>query len=186
MSNVEKPIFICNPPSLDKGKTSLHNYSKRRENCHSTQSHCRWWIQRRALANNLQLQHWWPGTKGYLRAKTTDRDRAILLLNSAPCVKMEYINIGGYDCYNCTAKMSQTSHWHLQTTSHNVRPCQFTSPRNGSVASSGGNGNFGFYKAINPLHRCPSGYNAATQWWFEELKGHRSLLPGTRNTDILT
>ena len=35
-------------------------------------------------------------TTDYLRAKTTDLN--ILLLNSGLCVKMEYINIRGYDC----------------------------------------------------------------------------------------
>mgnify|MGYP006973412074 CR=1 FL=1 len=45
-------------------------------------------------------------TTDYLRAKTTDCN--ILLLNRATCVKMEYINIRGYDCYNCNAKISKT------------------------------------------------------------------------------
>ena len=44
-------------------------------------------------------------TTDYLRAKTTDCN--ILLLNRATCVKMEYINIRGYDCYNCNAKISK-------------------------------------------------------------------------------
>ena len=105
-------------------------------------------------------------TKDYLRAKTTHLN--ILLVNSEPCVKMEYINIRAYDCYKCTAKMSQTINWHLHTTSYFVTPCQFTSACNGSVASPGGEDNFGFYQTINPLHRWTSGDNATTQWWFGE------------------
>ena len=106
-------------------------------------------------------------TTDYLRAKTTDLN--ILLLNSEPCVKMEYINIRGYDCYNCTAWMTQTISWHLHTdSSYAGISCQFTSARNGSVASSGGEDNFGYYSTINPLHRCTSGDNAITQWWFGE------------------
>ena len=42
--------------------------------------------------------------RDYLRAKTTDLN--ILLLKAERCFKMEYINIRGYDCYNCTAKMT--------------------------------------------------------------------------------
>ena len=105
-------------------------------------------------------------TTDYLRAKTTDRD--ILQLNSATCVKMEYINIGRYDCCNCMAKMSQTSHWHLHTISHNVRRCQFTSPRSGPLASSGDDGNFGFYKAINPLHKNLVSSNELLKVWVDK------------------
>ena len=36
-------------------------------------------------------------TTDYLRAKTTDLK--ILVLNSETCVKMEYINVRGYNCY---------------------------------------------------------------------------------------
>ena len=95
-------------------------------------------------------------TTDYLRAKTTDLN--ILLLNIGLCVKMEYINIRGYDCYNCTAKMSQKE-WHLHSTSHYEDPCPFTNARNSSVAS---------IKTINPLHRCTSGDDATTQCWFRE------------------
>ena len=105
-------------------------------------------------------------TTDYLRAKTTDLN--ILLLKRESCVKMEYINIRGYDCYNCTAWITQTIHWHLHTDSFHGKSCQFTSTRNGSVASSGGEDNFGHYHTINPLHRCTSGDNATTQWWFGE------------------
>ena len=105
-------------------------------------------------------------TKDYLRAKTTDLN--ILLLNRQPCVKMEYINIRGYDCYNCTALMTQTIDWHLHASSLYVGACQFTSARNDSVELPSGEDNFGFYQTINPLHRCTSGNNGTTQWWFGE------------------
>ena len=73
-------------------------------------------------------------TTDYLRAKTTDLN--ILQLNSWPCVRMEYINIRGYHCYDCRAKMSQRIHLHLHTdSSYEVRPCQFTSARDSSVES---------------------------------------------------
>ena len=51
-----------------------------------------------------------------LRAKTTDLN--ILLLKGARCIKMEYINIRGHDCYNCTAWISQRSKWHLHIDSY--------------------------------------------------------------------
>ncbi|XP_067027253.1 uncharacterized protein [Acropora muricata] len=105
-------------------------------------------------------------TRDYLRGKTTDFN--ILLLNSAPCVKMEYINIRGYDCYNCTAKMTQTINWHIHCDSYYLDPCQFTSGRNGAFQLPGGEDNFGLYGTISSLHRCSSGNDATTQWWFGE------------------
>ena len=73
-------------------------------------------------------------TTDYLREETTDLN--ILQLNSWPCVRMEYINIRGYHCYDCRAKMSQRIHLHLHTdSSYEVRPCQFTSARDSSVES---------------------------------------------------
>ncbi|XP_044165913.1 uncharacterized protein LOC114949482 [Acropora millepora] len=103
-------------------------------------------------------------TTDYLRAKTSDLN--ILKLDGYPCVKMEYINIRGYHCYDCRAKMSQRIHLHLHTdSSYKVKPCQFTSARDSSVESEH---NFGYYDKMNPLHRCTSGDNATTQWWFGE------------------
>ena len=101
-------------------------------------------------------------TTDYLRAKTTDLN--ILQLDGWPCVKMEYINIRGYDCYDCMAKMVQGIDWHLHTDS-SLTSCPFKSASNGSVESED---NFGYYSAINPFHRCTSGDNATTQWWFGE------------------
>ena len=76
-------------------------------------------------------------TRDYLRGKTTDLN--ILLLKKDSCEKMEYINIRGYDCYNCTAFISQTTSWHIHSDSYFANThsdCQFTSARNGSVKVS--------------------------------------------------
>ena len=105
-------------------------------------------------------------TTDYLRAKTTDFN--FLLPTQDPCVKMEYMNIRGYDCYNCTAKFYQKIDEHIHCDSYNVDPCQFTSARNGAVKLHGGEDNFGFYGTINPSHRCTSNDNSTTQWWFGE------------------
>ena len=105
-------------------------------------------------------------TRDYLRGKTTDFN--ILLLNGEACVKMEYISIRGYDCYNCTAKMTQKISWHIHCDSHDMDPCQFTSALNGSVKYPSGEDNFGYYHTINSLHNCSSRENATTQWWFGE------------------
>ena len=101
----------------------------------------------------------------YLRAKTTELN--ILLLKGGPCVTIEYINIRGYEGYNCSVWIVQDS-LHLHTDSHyGGDHCQFNSAKKGSI---GGNGedNFGLYGVVNPLHRCSSGDSSTTQWWFGE------------------
>ncbi|XP_067026503.1 uncharacterized protein [Acropora muricata] len=103
-------------------------------------------------------------TTDYLRAKTTDFN--FLLPIQDPCVKMEYMNIRGYDCYNCTARFYQNIDEHIHCDSYNVGTCQFTSARNDAVKLHGGEDNFGYYGTINPSHRCTSNDNATTQWWF--------------------
>ena len=103
-------------------------------------------------------------TTDYLRAKTTDFN--FLLPIQDLCVKMEYMNIRGYDCYNCTAKFYRNIDEHIHCDSYNVGTCQFTGARNGAVKLHGGEDNFGFYRTINPSHRCTSNDNATTQWWF--------------------
>ena len=65
--------------------------------------------------------------------------------------------------------MSQKN-WYLHILSYHVNPqaFQFTSARNGSVGSPGREVNFCYYQAVNHLHRCTSGKNAKTKWWFGE------------------
>ena len=106
-------------------------------------------------------------TTDYLRAKTANLNNLQLISNL--CVKMEYINIRGYDCYNCTALMIQRINWHLHNDSYyEAKSCQFTSAGNGPNASPSGEDNFGEQYVINPLHRCTSANHATTQWWFGE------------------
>ena len=105
-------------------------------------------------------------TRDYLRGKTTDLN--FLLPPQDSCEKMEYISIRGYDCYNCTARIYQTINWQLHFDSYYIDPCQFTIPNNDAVQLPGGEDNFGYYETINPLHRCTSGNDSTTQWWFGE------------------
>ena len=107
-------------------------------------------------------------TRDYLKGNTTDLN--FLLSPQDSCEKMEYINIRGYDCCSCTARNYQTINWHLHFDSYYIHPCQFTrlSASNDAVQLPGGEDNFGYYQTINPLHRCTSGNDATTQWWFGE------------------
>ena len=106
-------------------------------------------------------------TTDYLRAKTTELN--ILLLKGGPCVTLEYINIRGHDCHNCSVWMTQEPNgWPLHIDSHYAADhCSFKSAKNGSIGGWGED-NFGFYLTVNPLHRCSSGNHSTTQWWFGE------------------
>ena len=80
-------------------------------------------------------------TTDYLRAKTTGLN--ILKLEGTPCVKMEYINVRGYECYNCTAVIVQRTNNHLHIDSYyRAKVCQFTIAGYGSIASDAGEDNF--------------------------------------------
>ena len=107
-------------------------------------------------------------TTDYLRAKTTELN--ILLLKGAPCVTLEYINIRGHEGYNVSVWMAQDPQkYHLHIDSHFAAgaSCLFKSATNSSIGGAGED-NFGFYLTVNPLHRCSSGDNSTTQWWFGE------------------
>ena len=104
-------------------------------------------------------------TTDYLRAKTTELN--ILLLNGAPCATLEYINIRGYEGYNVSVWMIQGP-GHLHTDSHyGGNHCPFNSTKKGSIGEDGED-NFGLYVVVNHLHRCSSGDDSTTQWWFGE------------------
>ena len=105
--------------------------------------------------------------RDYLRAKLNDID-VMRILNFDGCKKYEFISIRGYNCSNCTAQFAQTDNWHAHTDSFygSKIGCQFTSQSTGAVKLKGGEDNFGWYKVVNPVHRCVSSDDSTTQWWF--------------------
>ncbi|XP_067026106.1 uncharacterized protein [Acropora muricata] len=104
-------------------------------------------------------------TTDYLRGKTTELN--ILLLKVGTCVTLEYINIRGHEGYNSSVMMNQ-EHWHLHTDSYDGGDvCPFNGAKNGSIGGKGED-NFGYYYTVNRLHRCSSGDDSTTQWWFGE------------------
>ena len=99
----------------------------------------------------------------YLRGKTTELN--ILLLKGGPCVTLEYINIRGYEGYNCSVWMTQRPRWHLHIDSQaSGNYCPFKNFKKNQYSED----NFGYYHIVNPKHRCTSGDNSTTQWWFGE------------------
>ena len=86
---------------------------------------------------------------------------------SGTCVQVEYINIRGYNCTNCTAIGWQMDGmiFHFDNFGGgniNVR-CDF---KLAEPVACGDQDHFGFYGCVNPKHRCSSSPQATTQTWF--------------------
>ena len=78
------------------------------------------------------------------------------------CKEVEYMNVRGHDCANCTSAWWQSpSVWfpHLDSS---LPRCAFG--RSPGAASS--EDNFGFYERFNPAFRCSSSDSANTNHWF--------------------
>lgn len=106
----------------------------------------------------------------------------ILTFNGHSCVEVEYIDIRGYHCNNCTAYMVQS---HNRRFYRYIVPLHFDSyysgrescdlnPAEGLYCRGKGEDNFGLYDCPNKEHRCSATGNATTQIWFG---GERSLFP---------
>jgi hypothetical protein len=135
-----------------------------------------WNIYRMSLSqmNHLKSQstHWrttcsFPTYKvdyiDYVRAKFTDFD-IMTFLGTGICKKVEYVNIRGHECAQCTSRWWQTNDQYApHIDSGHTHSCQFV-PVQGSVTTEN---NFGYYaEAYNSKFRCSAGLLSTTNWWF--------------------
>ncbi|CAB4025293.1 neurogenic locus notch homolog 2-like, partial [Paramuricea clavata] len=79
------------------------------------------------------------------------------------CSLVDYVNIRGDDCAFCTMILFQDPNYPLHVDSSKTdNGCDFKST--GAEKCGGpGEDNFGFYKCVNPAHRCSSSADATTQ-----------------------
>ena len=100
-----------------------------------------------------------------MRGSKADLD--ILTFNVfGKCKKVDYINIRGYNCSNCTVKLYQRPTYALHTDSiQAAKTCEFKLLREGKQCSNSGEDNFGQYECINPKHRCSATAQSTTQTW---------------------
>ncbi|XP_031564311.1 uncharacterized protein LOC116299733 [Actinia tenebrosa] len=99
----------------------------------------------------------------YIRGRLSEMD-ILTYLGGFTCARVEYINVRGISCQNCTTHFRQTSVLHAFVDSGyglNIG-CQWNG-RHGAVRYWCDN--FGRYDIINPAHRCPSSLSSTTQWW---------------------
>jgi hypothetical protein len=103
----------------------------------------------------------------YIRGLLIDMD-ILTYLGSSTCAKVEYINVRGISCENCTAyfKQNTNSHAFVDSGYGSKIGCQWDG-RNGSISLGLVNNcdNFGKYIITNPSHRCTASPSSTTQWW---------------------
>ena len=97
----------------------------------------------------------------YVRAKFTDFD-IMTFLGSGICKKVEYVNIRGHQCAQCTSRWWQLNNRDAPHIDSSHSGC-------GLVATQGAvytEDNFGLYGAYNKKFRCSAGPLSTTNWWF--------------------
>ena len=131
-----------------------------------------WNLYRMSLTqmNHLKSQstHWrvtcsFPTYKvdytDYVRAKFTDFD-IMTFRHRAICKKVEYVNIRGHQCAQCTSKWWQYEYGaHIDSTQTG---CQFLAAQDSVVNED----NFGYYGSYNNKFRCSARPLSTTNWWF--------------------
>jgi hypothetical protein len=99
----------------------------------------------------------------YVRAKFTDFD-IMTFQGRGICKKVEYVNIRGHQCAQCTSKWWHENNVYAPHIDSPSSGCQFV-PTQDSVSSEN---NFGYYiqGVINKKFRCSAGPLSTTNWWF--------------------
>ena len=100
--------------------------------------------------------------RDYARANFADFD-IMTFLGEAVCKKMEFVNIRGYQCAQCTAAWWQKINTYPPAIDSSIPGNCNLVASTGSVPSED---NFGFYYAINNKFRCSAGPDSTTNWWF--------------------
>ena len=83
------------------------------------------------------------------------------------CMRVEYIDIRGQNCENCSAFIAQSNYQNLHFDSYysGIENCEFK-PKNSLSCRKSGEDNFGAYNCRNPAHRCSASSTSTTQTWF--------------------
>ena len=117
-----------------------------------------------------QSTHWratcsYPTNKvdyrDYVRAKFSDFD-VLAFAGSGICKKVEFINIRGHQCAQCTSKWWHVLNTYMAHIDSSSSGCQLDA-RTGSISSED---NFGHYRSINKKFRCTASRLSTTNWWF--------------------
>ena len=103
--------------------------------------------------------------RDYVRAKFQNFD-VLTYKGSKTCELVDYINVHGHDCKNCTAVWYQSAKLILAHKSYQDF-CDFArAPESILVNGTHSEQNFGRYAFYNPNFRCTSNSSATTNYWF--------------------
>lgn len=166
IKNVEhfRNSFYINEPTRKVPPPSWHAYRISKSKMQSIQRYSQKW--------RITCQYDTEGVvyRDYIRTANDKID--ILNFNGEECIQVEYIDIRGKNCSNCTVFLLQSHN--TKRTSY-LYPLHADSWRSNSCSHEtdgilcfvgGGEDNFGYYHCQNTEHRCSASINATTQTWF--------------------
>lgn len=80
------------------------------------------------------------------------------------CALVDYINIRGIVCSNCTTHLRHDDDVHIMVDTNQGfhKECEINFARGAEVS---GADNFGRYSKFEPNHRCAATPQSTTQWW---------------------
>lgn len=103
--------------------------------------------------------------RDYLQAANDEVD-IIHFNNKVKCPLVEWIDIRGQSCKQCTAFLTDGGGAvHSDSIAMKKAGCQFQ-PTGGLQCGDDGEDTFGLYRCANPSHRCSASGSATTQTWF--------------------
>lgn len=101
--------------------------------------------------------------RDYARAKISNFDPLTFSGNrkGGKCKNLEFINVRGHECRDCSSAWWQETNMMLHHDS-SVNFCDF-GKTSGGVENED---NFGYYKVTNPQFRCTANNDSTTNYWF--------------------
>lgn len=158
----KQPLSADSPQNPDNPSWAQYRLSKRRMES----------IQQDSTKWRITCRYDTDGAVKTDYVRVSNAEVNIIKLNKRKCPNVEYIDIRGHHCRDCTASVMQRQGRKIP-----LHFNSFVSNRNCSFKLTGSNlckiekrdwreDNFGFYLCENTEHRCSSSNNATTQTWF--------------------
>ena len=98
--------------------------------------------------------------RDYVRGKKEELN-VITFAGSNVCKRVEYVNVRGHNCSQCTVPFFQLTYHNLHIDSR-ATSCEFR----GNIGSVYSEDNFGHYNSVNTAFRCTRNQQTTTQLWF--------------------
>ena len=158
----KQPLSANSPQNPDNPSWAQYRLSKRRMES----------IQQDSTKWRITCRYDTDGAVKTDYVRVSNAEVNTIKLNKRKCLNVEYIDIRGHHCRDCTASVMQRQRRKIPLDFDS-----FVSNRNCSFKLTGSNlckiekrdwgeDNFGFYLCENTEHRCSSSDNATTQTWF--------------------